>query len=99
MEKIFMPRLGYTMVTGVIDKWHKKEGDKVKKGDILFVVVTDKVTVEIESVYSGYLRKIITEEGQEIPVKEIIGYIGEKDEKIPDVAVKPSKKIEFKLLF
>jgi pyruvate dehydrogenase E2 component (dihydrolipoamide acetyltransferase) len=94
MEQIFMPRLGYTMVTGTIEKWHKKEGDKVKKGDILFEVVTDKVTVEIESVYSGYLRKIIAEEGQEIPVKEIIGYIGEKDEKIPEVAVKPSKKID-----
>lgn len=94
MEKIFMPRLGFTMVTGIIEKWHKKEGDKVEKGDILFEVVTDKVTVEIESVYCGYLRKIIAEEGQEIPVNKIIGYIGEKDEKVPEVAVKPSKEID-----
>jgi pyruvate dehydrogenase E2 component (dihydrolipoamide acetyltransferase) len=94
MVKILMPRLGYTMVTGTIEKWHKKEGDKVEKGDILFEVVTDKVTIEIESVYSGYLRKIIAEEGQEIPVREIIGYIGEKDEKVPEVAVNPLKRID-----
>ena len=84
METIIMPRLGFTMVSGVIEKWHKKVGDKVEKGDILFEVVTDKVTVEVDSLFSGYIREITGAEGSEIPVNEIIGYIGEKDEEITE---------------
>ncbi len=88
METIIMPRLGFTMVAGVIEKWHKKVGDKVEKGDFLFEVVTDKVTVEVESLFSGYLKKITGEEGSEIPVNEVIGYIGGKDEEMPKDGVK-----------
>jgi pyruvate dehydrogenase E2 component (dihydrolipoamide acetyltransferase) len=87
METIIMPRLGFTMVAGVIEKWHKKVGDKVEKGDILFEVVTDKVTVEVDSLFSGYIRKITGAEGTEIPVNEIIGYIGEKEEEISEDGV------------
>lgn len=83
MNEIVMPRLGFTMQTGTIVKWHKKEGDKVEKGDILLSVESDKVTVEVESIYSGYLRKIIGREGEEAPVQETIGYIGGADEDIP----------------
>jgi pyruvate dehydrogenase E2 component (dihydrolipoamide acetyltransferase) len=92
METIIMPRLGFTMVTGVIEKWHKKVGDRVEKGDILFEVVTDKVTVEVESLFSGYIKKIAGEEGVEIPVNEVIGYIGEKDEKVIGDVLEPAVK-------
>jgi pyruvate dehydrogenase E2 component (dihydrolipoamide acetyltransferase) len=91
MNEIVMPRLGFTMQTGTIVQWHKKEGDKVEKGDILLSVESDKVTVEVESIYSGYLKKIIGKEGEQIPVQEIIGYIGSKDEEIPLDIAKPKR--------
>jgi pyruvate dehydrogenase E2 component (dihydrolipoamide acetyltransferase) len=88
MNEIIMPRLGFTMTTGIIVKWRKKEGDRVEKGDILLEVESDKVTVEVESIYTGILRKIIGKEGEEIPVQEVVGYIGEKDEEIPETVTK-----------
>ena len=59
MHEVIMPKLGLTMETGVIEKWHKKEGDKVESGEVLFEVMTDKVSLEVEAYYSGYLKKII----------------------------------------
>jgi len=83
MHEVIMPKLGLTMESGVIEKWHKKEGDKIEKGDVLFEVMTDKVTVEVEAYNSGYLRKILVKEGEEVPVTEIVAYIGEKNEEPP----------------
>ncbi|PIU28938.1 MAG: hypothetical protein COT09_03505, partial [Candidatus Hydromicrobium americanum] len=83
MYEVIMPKLGLTMESGKIEKWHKKEGDKVKAGEVLFEVMTDKVTIEVESYDSGILRKILRAEGEEVPVTEVVAYIGERDEKIP----------------
>jgi len=84
MFEVIMPKLGLTMESGIIEKWHKKEGDSVETGDVLFEVMTDKVALEVESYNSGILRKIIRFEGEEVPVTEVLAYIGEKDEKIPE---------------
>ena len=78
-----MPKLGLTMQSGTIVKWCKKEGDFIKENEILFEVMTDKVSVEVEANYSGIVKKIIMGEGKEIPVGEIIAYIGEEAEEIP----------------
>jgi len=84
MFKVIMPKLGVVMESGIMGQWHKKEGDKVEEGDILFEVTTDKVTMEIEAYKSGILRKIVRHEGEEVPVNGIVAYIGEKDEEIPE---------------
>src|SRR4030043_1954787 len=83
MYEVIMPKLGITMESGIIEKWHKKEGDRVEKGEVLVEVVTDKVTIEVESYNSGILKKIFKAEGEEVPVTEVIAYIGEEDEKVP----------------
>jgi pyruvate/2-oxoglutarate dehydrogenase complex dihydrolipoamide acyltransferase (E2) component len=83
MQKVIMPKLGPDMETGTIQKWLKKEGQKVESGEPLLEIMTDKVIMEIEATTSGYLKKIISSEGEEVPVTEIIAYIGEKDEQIP----------------
>ncbi|TET48143.1 MAG: 2-oxo acid dehydrogenase subunit E2 [Actinomycetota bacterium] len=88
MHEVIMPKLGLTMESGKIEKWHKKEGDKVETGDILFEVMTDKVSLEVESYSSGILRKIIKAEGDEVPVTEVVAFIGTADEKIPDAPTK-----------
>ncbi|MCL5069313.1 MAG: hypothetical protein M1308_00180 [Actinobacteria bacterium] len=63
MREVIMPKLGLTMGKGTIEKWHKKVGDKVEEGDVLFEVMTDKVSLEVESNYSGILEKVLKTEG------------------------------------
>ncbi|MHB1375810.1 MAG: dihydrolipoamide acetyltransferase family protein [Candidatus Humimicrobiaceae bacterium] len=89
MFEVIMPKLGLTMETGTIERWLKKEGDKIEEGDILFEVMTDKVSLEVESYNSGVLRKVMHFEGEEVPVTEVVAYIGGADEKIPDTSIKP----------
>jgi len=88
MYEVIMPKLGMTMEKGLIERWLKKEGDYVEKGEPLLEVMTDKVTIEVESFHNGYLKKILAKEGEEIPVTEVIAYIGEKDEKISEEIIK-----------
>jgi pyruvate dehydrogenase E2 component (dihydrolipoamide acetyltransferase) len=86
MEEVIMPKMGLSMEVGKIEEWRKKEGDKVTSGEILFVLSTEKISIEIEAFESGYLRKILAKEGSEVPVTEVIAYIGELDEEIPGEA-------------
>jgi pyruvate dehydrogenase E2 component (dihydrolipoamide acetyltransferase) len=88
MYEVIMPKLGLTMETGVIEKWHKKEGDKVEAGEVLFEVMTDKVSLEVEAYNSGIVRKIIRAEGEEVPVTEVIAYIGSAGEAIPEASAR-----------
>lgn len=78
-EIIRMPRLSDTMEEGVIVGWQKKVGDKVKPGDILAEVETDKATMELESFHEGFLLHIGIPSGP-VPVDGIIAVIGAKDE-------------------
>jgi pyruvate dehydrogenase E2 component (dihydrolipoamide acetyltransferase) len=86
MYEVIMPKLGLTMETGTIIKWLKKEGDSVETGDVLFEVMTDKVSLEVEAYNSGILRKILRTEGQEVPVTEVIAFIGQPDEVVPEIS-------------
>jgi pyruvate dehydrogenase E2 component (dihydrolipoamide acetyltransferase) len=72
-----MPKMSDTMTEGVIAKWLVKVGDKVKSGDILAEVETDKATMELESYESGTLLYIGAENGKSVPVDGIIAIIGE----------------------
>jgi len=81
-EVILMPRLSDTMTEGVIAAWHKKVGDKVKKGDILAEVETDKATMELESYKDGTLLHIGTEKGGKLQVNDLLAIIGSPGEDI-----------------
>jgi pyruvate dehydrogenase E2 component (dihydrolipoamide acetyltransferase) len=85
ISKVIMPKLGQTMEEGTIARWVKKEGDKVEKGDILLEITTDKATLEVESYASGFLRKIVVQEEETVPVTEVIAYIADDmKEEIPE---------------
>ncbi|MDD3520508.1 MAG: dihydrolipoamide acetyltransferase family protein [Actinomycetota bacterium] len=86
MEKVLMPKLGMAQSYCVIEKWHKKEGDKINEGDILAEVSTDKINYEIEAKASGYLIKIVRGEKEEVPARDVIALIGNKNEKGHDFA-------------
>lgn len=78
-----MPKLSPTMEGGTIVKWHKKEGDQVKSGEVLFEVATDKATVEHEALDEGFLRKILVPEGGEAIVNQAVAvFTASKDESI-----------------
>ena len=78
-----MPKLTPTMEGGTIVKWHKKEGDPVKDGELLFEVATDKATVEHSALDGGVLRKILVNEGEEALVNQAVAIFTEsKDESI-----------------
>jgi pyruvate dehydrogenase E2 component (dihydrolipoamide acetyltransferase) len=81
-EVIKMPKMSDTMTEGVIAKWHKKVGDKVKSGDILAEVETDKATMELESYEDGTLLHIGVKEKDSVPVDSVLAIIGEKGENI-----------------
>lgn len=82
---VILPMLGQTMEEGTITKWFKKEGEKVKKGEPLLEVMTDKANMEVEAPVSGVLRKIVAQPDQTVPVMDMIGIIGTADEPIDDL--------------
>jgi pyruvate dehydrogenase E2 component (dihydrolipoamide acetyltransferase) len=83
-QAVILPKLGQQTEESTIVKWHKKEGDAVKKGDVLFEMETDKAVLEAESFFEGTLLKILIAEGITIPVNTVVGYIGAPGEKVPD---------------
>jgi pyruvate dehydrogenase E2 component (dihydrolipoamide acetyltransferase) len=73
---ILMPALSPTMEKGNLAKWLKKEGDKVKSGDVIAEIETDKATMEVEAVDEGTIAKIIVPEGtQDVPVNDVIAVL------------------------
>ena len=85
---VTMPKLGTTMMSGVILKWLKKEGERVEKGEPLLEIQTDKVNMEEEAYESGVLLKILAPEGTEVPVNQPIAVIGVEDEDISSSCAK-----------
>jgi pyruvate dehydrogenase E2 component (dihydrolipoamide acetyltransferase) len=81
-EVIRMPKMSDTMTEGVIAEWHKKEGDKVKPGDILADVETDKATMELENFEAGTLLYVGVKKGDSVPVNAIIAIVGKEGEDI-----------------
>lgn len=83
---VIMPKLGQTVEESTILKWHKKVGEPVKKGEILFEIETDKAVLDIESFVEGTLLKIIVPEGATVPVSVPVAFIGQPGETLPDIA-------------
>lgn len=83
-HEIFMPKLSSTMTEGSITEWYKEEGDSVEIGEAIFEVMTDKIAIEVESYDDGILLKKYFDVDEPVPINHVIGYIGEKGEKVPD---------------
>ena len=80
---IVMPKFGQMTEDSAIVEWLKKEGDTVAKGDVLFLVETDKSVMEVESFNEGTLLKIVVGVGVSVPVQSVVAYLGEKGEAVP----------------
>jgi pyruvate dehydrogenase E2 component (dihydrolipoamide acetyltransferase) len=87
--EVTMPQMGADMTEGTLVKWTKQVGDHVERGDVLAEIETDKATVELEAYESGELIKVVVDEGEVVPVGQVIALIGEASEEAPDVERKP----------
>jgi pyruvate dehydrogenase E2 component (dihydrolipoamide acetyltransferase) len=79
-EVVKMPKMSDTMTEGVLAKWHKKVGDKIKSGDVMAEIETDKATMDFESFQDGTLLYIGVEEGKAVPVDTVIAVLGKEGE-------------------
>src|SRR3982751_827037 len=79
-EVVKMPKMSDTMTEGVLAKWHKKVGDKVKSGDVLAEIETDKATMDFESYQDGTVLYIGVQEGNAVPVDAVIAVLGKEGE-------------------
>src|SRR5690349_12067098 len=97
---ILMPALSPTMEKGNLARWLKKEGDKIKSGDVIAEIETDKATMEYEAVDEGTLAKIVVPEGtQDVAVNSVIAVLAGEGEDVKAAAsaaktapVKPPEK-------
>ena len=94
IQIVTMPRLSDTMEEGTVAKWNVKVGQKIKEGDILADIETDKATMEFESFYSGELIYIGIKEGESAKVDDVLAIIGDSkiDQKAIDKIISSSKK-------
>jgi pyruvate dehydrogenase E2 component (dihydrolipoamide acetyltransferase) len=81
--EVIMPKVDMVMDTGTLVEWLKKEGDPVEKGEPIFIVLTDKANIEVESPGSGILAGVTAKPDDVIPVTEVIAYILEPGEALP----------------
>lgn len=94
ITEVIMPKLGQTMEEGLLVEWFKQEGDGVERGDLLYTLESDKATLDVEATLRGYLRTILVEEGESVPVLTVVALITKTpDEDIegyqPAVPVEP----------
>ena len=83
-QAIIMPRQGISVESCIIVEWKVKEGDKVKKGDLLFVYETDKAVFEEEAPADGTVLKLLREEGDDVICLENVLVLGEPGEDISE---------------
>src|SRR5258708_23374168 len=76
MSEITMPRLSDPMQEGTIARWLKKPGDEIKKGDVLAEIETDKATMGLEAYEAGTLHQILAQEGETVPIGQVVALIG-----------------------
>ncbi|WP_026999243.1 pyruvate dehydrogenase complex dihydrolipoamide acetyltransferase [Eisenibacter elegans] len=79
-QQVFMPKMSDTMEEGVIAQWLKKVGDKIKSGDVIAEVETDKATMELEAYEDGVLLYVAVENGGSVPVDGLLYIVGEAGE-------------------
>ncbi len=84
MTEVIMPKMGDGMEEGTLLEWLKKEGDKVKSGEILGTIQTDKATLELEAPGSGTLAGFLIKGGETVPVGKAIAALLKEGEKLPD---------------
>jgi len=82
-QEVRLPQMGQTMEEGTVVNCLVKVGDEVKKGDVIFEIETDKATLEMESPTNGFVKFIVAEINQTLPVGSTMMILGDRDEQVP----------------
>src|SRR5260221_13977700 len=88
--EVVMPQMGESIAEGTITRWLVKVGDKVERDQPLFEISTDKVDAEIPSPAAGTLLEIRNQEGETVPVNQVVATIGEAGAQPPAEAAAPA---------
>jgi len=83
--QVLLPKIGLTMAEGKIVEWRKKEGDRVEKGEILFVFETEKTTFEVEAPEAGFLAKVLVQAEETVPVGTVVGLLVPKEGELVEI--------------
>jgi pyruvate dehydrogenase E2 component (dihydrolipoamide acetyltransferase) len=86
--EIILPKLGQTMEFATVVRWLVAEGDRVEKGQPILEIETDKAVLEVESLAAGTLLKILAQPAETYDVLDVLGYVGEPGEAVPEAAAK-----------
>lgn len=87
-----IPKLGMNMTRATLIEWKAKEGDWVERGSVVLTIETEKTGWEITAEVSGFLH-ILVEEGAEVPVSRVVGFIAETKEELEALQKEPQKEI------
>lgn len=87
IREVVMPKLGQTMEEASIEAWRVKEGDTVKKGDILLEINTDKAALEVEAFYGGTVKKLLYPTGATVPCNAVIAFLGDAADSVSEEMV------------
>ena len=87
IREIVMPKLGQTMEEASVEAWRIKEGDAVRKGDILLEINTDKAALEVESFYAGVVKRLLYAKGDTVPCNAVIAFLGDAADTVTDAMV------------
>ncbi|PWJ47158.1 dihydrolipoamide acetyltransferase family protein [Faecalicatena contorta] len=93
IKEITMPAGGQTTDTSTVGTWLVKKGDKVKRGDMLLEIETDKATLTVESFAKGTVLALLVEEGDRVSAGKVIAYIGDESD-LPEVEAKLGRKAD-----
>jgi len=93
ISEVVMPQMGADMQEGTILRWLKREGDAVRRGEIIAEIETDKANVEIEAYESGVLRRILLPEGTTVPVGQVIAVIAAPEDDISRCEAGPAPAV------
>ena len=91
-KTIVMPKVGISVESCILTKWHKQKGDTVNNGDLLFSYETDKAAADEIAVESGVLLEIVANEGAEVKVLDMVAIIGEAGEDISELLMTQVKE-------
>jgi pyruvate dehydrogenase E2 component (dihydrolipoamide acetyltransferase) len=87
-----MAAMGHTMETGRVVEWHISEGESIDEGQLLISIETDKTVVDVNSPVSGVLLKTVGQVDAEYDVGDVLAWIGDAGETVPDQPVEPDSK-------
>lgn len=90
--EVILTKVDHDMLEGTIVEWMKKEGEWVEKGEVLYVLETEKVTLEIEAPASGFLAKVMAKAGDTLPAGTVIAFIVGEGEPPPETPVEVKRE-------